>query len=91
MVPPIGYFEALKFAAALSVFAGAMAWWHKGGPKEDELIAEAADVVIDTISDGDKVSKIERATGRNLRDQISVEEAKQIDEERRWHRWPRRN
>lgn len=90
MYPPI-HFEVVKFAAALSVCVAGMAWWRKGSQEEDEVMAEAADVVLDTLSDADKVSKIELHTGRNLRDQLTVEEAEETDKDRRLRRWPWRN
>lgn len=87
MVPQIGFLEVAKFMTALSICTGAMAWWRRGSEEEDEVVSESVDVVLGSISDADKVSNIDLATGKNLRDQITVEQAMEMNEERSLRRW----
>lgn len=73
--------EVAKFAGALTTVMGAMAWFRKDSAEEDKVVGEAADVLISGVSDADKVSKIDLHTGKNLRDQMTVEEAEKINRE----------
>jgi len=84
-------FEAVsklfEFTGALSVVTGAMAWWRKGSQDEDEMVSQAADTVIGALSDADTVGKIDTLTTRNLRDQVTVEEAMEMNSERELRRF----
>ena len=84
-------FEAVsrlfEFMGALSVVTGAMAWWRKGSQDEDEMVSQAADTVIGALSDADTVGKIDIITSRNLRDQVTVEEAMEMNSERELRRF----
>lgn len=91
MIPRFEIFEVVKFMAALSVCMGAMAAWRRDGPKEDAVVAEAADVVLESLSNADMVNKIELHTGRDLRDQLTWEQAEALHNERETRRWPNRN
>lgn len=83
--------KLFEIIGALSVLAGAMAWWRRGSQDEDTVLAEAADTVLDGLSDADTVRKIGCVTDRNLRDQLTVEEAMELDRERQLRRFGRRN
>lgn len=93
MPDPEIYSTLLKFTGALSTLAGLMAWFgpRKGSVEEDQEVAEATDVVIDTLIDGDVVSKIDLHTGKNLRDQLTVQELEEMNRERQLRRFGRRN
>lgn len=80
-----------EFTGALSVLAGAMAWWRKGSVDEDKVVSEAADIVLGTLSDADTVSKVDLHTAKNLRDQLTIEEAIELNRERELRRFSRRN
>lgn len=80
-----------KFVEATTILAGATVWWRKGTREEDEMISYAADVVLDNLSDSDNVRKIKDLTGKDLRDQLTVEEAMELDKERTLRRFSRRN
>lgn len=64
-----------------------MAWMRKEGKgrgvdtARDEEIVEAHRVVIGGLGDADFCAKVELATGRNLRDQITTEEAVELMKE----------
>jgi len=92
MTPDTFAFAKLfEFVGALSVLTGSMAWWRRDTPEEDDMTAAAADVVLDAVSDGDMVERINCIHHRNLRDQISVQEAIELDSERTLRRWQWRN
>ena len=74
------YFE---FIGALSVLAGLLDWTRKGSQAEDDLVTEAGNLVIESLSNADSVGKIDCVTRKNLRDQVTLEEVIEIDEERR--------
>ncbi len=80
-----------EFTGALSVLAGAMAWWTKGSPEQDAVISEAADTIISAATDADLRNKIELHTGKAIGDQLTVEEAIELNRDREWHRFERRN
>ena len=67
--------ELAKFAGALSVVSGAMAWWRKDSIENDKVVAESCDILIEGVSDADNANKIDLYTGRNVRDQLTVEQA----------------
>jgi len=75
------------FHLALSVCLAGTLWWRKDTNAEDEMVAAAHDLVLDTISDADAVTKIDTMTGQNVRDQLTVEEAIAIEQESRLRKW----
>lgn len=81
--------ELLKFTGALYILTGLMTW-RRGGPKEDEIVVIAADTVLDTLSDSDKVAKIDMRSGRNVRDQITIEQAEELYNDRQIRSWGER-
>jgi hypothetical protein len=85
----------IVFEASLQILKGEvkeMAWWNKGEPQEDAAFIESAKVVADSLADSDFVRDVELNTGKNLRDQISVEELEDMQKEANMRRWgPRRN
>ena len=83
--------KLFEFSGALSVLVGAMAWWRKGSQDEDAVVAEAADLVLGALSNADDTRGVECVAGRNWRDQVSVEEAIEMDKERELRRFERRN
>lgn len=92
MMPSVDVHSKLfEIVGALSVLSGAMAWWRRGSREEDAVFADAADTVLDGLSDADTVGKIGCVTERNLRDQLTVEEAMELDRERQLRRFDRRN
>lgn len=76
-------FEVL---GAMGVVAGAMAWFRQDTEAEDAMVAAAADVVLEAISDADQARTIECVTGRNYRQDLTVEEAIALHEERELRR-----
>lgn len=92
MTPNFDAFEELlKFAGALSVATGTMTWFRKGSKEEDEIVSESCDILIDEVLDADKVNKIDLHTGRNIRDQLTVEQLEDMERERTLRRFPGRN
>ena len=83
--------KCVEFAGAMAVLSGAMAWWRKGSTDEDAMVAKAADVVLDTVSNADTVARVDLHTGRNLRDQLTVEQAMELERERELRRMKNRN
>lgn len=80
-----------QFTGALSLLAGVLDWARKGSQAEDDMIVQASNVVLEALSDGDMVERINCIHHRNLRDQVTIEQAIELDEERRLRRWPFRN
>ena len=61
------------------------------GPLSDEVMAEAAQVLLDGLGDADFVAKVKEKTGKDLRD-MSQEQVEQLMKDRDWYKWgPRRN
>lgn len=83
--------ETLKFLGAISTLFGAMAQWKKSSSQEDEIVVESCNVIIDTLTNADSVNKIDLATGRNLRDQLTIEQVQDMDYERRLRGFKNRN
>lgn len=93
MVDPTVYSKLFGFATALSTL-GMMAtgnWWRKGSAQEDDMIVVAADTVLEGLADADMNNQVEALTGLALRDQVSIEEAVELDQERRLRGFPNRN
>jgi len=55
-------------------------WWRKGSPEEDQVLAQAANELIEGLVDADTVNKVKGNVGVDLRDQVTVEEIED------WHR-----
>lgn len=91
MIPADVTSKLAEFGTAIAVLSGAMAWWRQGSDDEDQMVASAADVVLGTVTDADTVGRIDLHTGRNLRDQMTVEQAEELERERQLRRFPRRN
>jgi hypothetical protein len=70
----------------LNLWRGRMAWFQRDSEDENKTLANIADIMTDAVSNADLVSKIQSDTGRNLRDQMSVEEAEQMEAEARYLR-----
>ena len=83
MLPEI--FKLAAFTTALSVSMGLMAWWRKDSPEEDAIIVEAHSLVLDSICDADETRRVEAVTGRNWREDLTVEDAIRLAEERDLH------
>ena len=58
-----------------------MSWFRKEIKAEDQEVIDAHEVVILGLGDADQVKRIELLTGRNIRDQITVEEMLEIERE----------
>lgn len=58
-------------------------WWRKGSPEEDQAVAHAAHELIEGVVDADAVGKIKGNLGVNLRDQVTVEEIEDWNQDRR--------
>lgn len=82
MIPQFDYSRLFEVIGALSVVSGAMAWWRRDTDAEDATVAAAADTVLDAIADADFCRTTECVTGRDLRAQLTIEEALRLHEER---------
>lgn len=91
MIPPDIASKLFEITGALAVLSGACAWWRRGSDEEDAAVSEAADTVLGALSDADTVRKIDCVTDRNLRDQLTVQEAIELNRERELRRMGRRN
>lgn len=92
MLPNFGFDawgELFKFTGALGVLG--MAWFRKGSQAEDEMVVEASDLILDNLSNADNIRKINAITGKNLRDQLSIEEVLEMDQERKLRQMRNRN
>jgi hypothetical protein len=69
----------------------AAAWWRAGSEAEDEAVVQAADLVLDSAADADLSKRIEAATGRDLRSQMTVAEAEELRREAELRKFGRRN
>lgn len=80
--------------AALAILGGTgfvMSWFRKGSVEEDAMVIEATNVIFDNLANADQVKQIEVMTGKNLRDQITVEELLDMEKEREMRSFTRRN
>jgi len=63
-------------AEAVLAGIGMLLAWRAGEiKKEDKEIIEAHEFVMDSLSDADLCAKVELATGKDLREQMSVDQA----------------
>lgn len=58
-----------------------MSWFSGQRKAEDDEVINAHEVVQRGMSDGDFVNRIELMTGKNLRDQLSIAEMEQLENE----------
>ena len=66
----------------LALFTVALSWLRTmDHGDDDDVVKIAHGIVTDTISDSDMVREIERRTGENVRDQLTVKEMEEIAEE----------
>lgn len=76
------------FATALATATGAIAaWWRRGSEEEDKAVADAADLVLNALVDGDATQVVECRAGRNWRDDLTVAEAEELNRERELRRF----
>lgn len=64
-----------------------MGFFRKDSKEEDQLVTEAHNVILDTLSNADSVGQIELMTGRNLREQLTVDQAEEMHKERELRGW----
>lgn len=88
---PTVYTKLFAFSGALSVLAMAGSWWRKGSPHEDDVVVEAADLVLGALSDADDTRGVELVAGRNWRDDVTIEEAIEMRREADLRRMQNRN
>lgn len=92
MTPEFNAFgELAKFVGTLSVLSVATSWWRKDSPEQDKIVSESCDILIEGVLDADKTNKIDLHTGRNIREQLSIEQLEDMDKERQLRRFERRN
>ena len=63
----------------------------KSNDEDDVIVVDAHGIVIDALSDADRTAVTEVVTGRNWRDQITVEQAEDIAKEKELRGFWRRN
>ena len=78
MIPQFDYLRLFEVLGALSVITGAMAFPRRDTDAEDDMVAGAADVVLEALSDADFCRTTECVTGRDLRSQLTVEQAQAL-------------
>lgn len=78
------------FELALSVGAVA-AWFTRGSQDEDEMTVQAHELVLGMVSDADATGRVEAVTDRNWRDDISIEQAEELNRERELRNMKNRN
>ena len=71
-----------EFSGALLVAMGAMTWWRQDSDEENEMVIAVNDLVLGALSDADTTRTVECVTDRNWRNDVSVEEAERLNEER---------
>lgn len=79
-----GFDTVLRFINLRQLLGGVMGnkWWRKGSHEEDEVMAKAANELIEGLIDADTVNKVKENVGIDLRDQVTVEEAEDWHKER---------
>jgi hypothetical protein len=82
MIPAFDYSKLFEVLGALSVITGAMAFPRRDTDAEDAMVAGAADVVLEALSDADFCRTTECVTGKDLRSQITIEQAIALHQER---------
>ena len=75
-----------------TVIAGILSALFGGSNNEDDdEVIEAHEYVMDALSDADRVAIIQAVTGKDIRDQLTVQEMKEIEEEVRLRKQKNRN
>jgi hypothetical protein len=87
MIPAFDYSKLFEVLGAMSVVTSAMAWWRRDTDEEDAMVAGAADTVLEALSDADFCRTTECITGRDLREQMTVEQAIALHQERELARY----
>jgi hypothetical protein len=87
VLPPFDFSRLFEVLGALSVITGAMAFPRRDTDEEDAMVAGAADVVLEALSDADFCRTTECITGRDLREQMTIEQAIALHEERELARY----
>jgi len=77
----IGHEDMIKLMELASAFVMIASWRAGKLRPEDKEIIDAHTTIVDGVMDGDFVARVEMATGRNIRDQISVEGLQKLGEE----------
>lgn len=67
-----------------------MAWWRRDTEDDDKTFVESTNIINAALGDGDFVNRIEAQTGKNLREQLSVEEVEEMNKEANLRRWGNR-
>jgi len=71
------------YASISLLIAGLLGKLFGGDDDDDDgLVLDAHDLVLDALSDADRTSVTETVTDRNWRDQLTVEQAEALHEER---------
>lgn len=71
-----------SFIKMIIAMMGFLLAWRAGKTHitvTDEIVIEAHETVMAALSDGDFCERVKMATGRDLRDQITVEEMEDIN------------
>ena len=74
-------FPEPSFEVVSAGIAMLLAWLDGKIKPEDKEVIDAHEAVQNGLSDGDFVSKTELATGKNLRDQLTVDQLEQLNAE----------
>jgi hypothetical protein len=77
----IGHEDMIKLMELASAFVMIASWRAGKLRPEDKEIIDAHDAIVSGVGDADFVTRVEMATGRNIRDQISVEGLQKLGEE----------
>ena len=64
---------------ALAIFTISLSWLRRHD--KDETTERAHNLVQETLADSDLVRRIEEETGKNIRNQLTVEEMMELEEE----------
>jgi hypothetical protein len=65
--------------------------FRRDSHEEDALIAEANNIILDNLSNADSVGQIKLMTGKDLRSQISIEQAEELHREKELRGFSGRN
>jgi len=77
----IGHEDMIKLMELASAFVMIASWRAGKLRPEDKEIIDAHEVIVSGVGDADFVTRVEMATGRNIRDQISVEGLEELGRE----------
>lgn len=91
MIPISEHTLLAAFNMALAAGALAAAWSRHGSPAEDDMVVGCHGLVLDAVADADATRTVECVTGRNWRDQVSVQDAEELNRERELRTMQNRN